>query len=198
MLSSITPLGERSRQRSWAATVTAFFVGAVLGGGALGAALGAVGMMLGPVPDRVQWSVGAVLAALLVVLHLRGRLPSWQRQVDERWLDDYRGWVVGVGYGFQLGAAVLTIVPTAAIWVALLLALLSGQPVAGAAVGAAFGVARALPLLAAARVVDPMALRRLHARLHTWGASADRAAGLVTVAVVVAMSAFALDFGATP
>jgi hypothetical protein len=30
--------------------------------------------------------------------------PSWQRQVDERWLTTYRGWVYGAGFGFQLGA----------------------------------------------------------------------------------------------
>ena len=37
-------------------------------------------------------------------------VPGPRRQVDERWLDRYRGWVYGVGYGSQLGLGIVTVV----------------------------------------------------------------------------------------
>ena len=43
MLASITPLGERGRQSTWAVTVTAFALGASAAGAGAGAALGALG-----------------------------------------------------------------------------------------------------------------------------------------------------------
>ena len=33
------------------------------------------------------------------------RLPSHTRQVNEAWLDEYRGWVYGGGFGWQIGRA---------------------------------------------------------------------------------------------
>ena len=61
----------------------------------------------------------------------RLRVPGPRRQVNERWLDEYRGWVYGLGFGAQLGLGVTTIVTSAATYVALFAALLSGTPAAG-------------------------------------------------------------------
>ncbi len=46
MLASITPLGERGRGQRWWLTVTAHVVGSVLGGAAIGAAMGLIGMAI--------------------------------------------------------------------------------------------------------------------------------------------------------
>ncbi|MGH2874056.1 MAG: methylamine utilization protein MauF, partial [Solirubrobacteraceae bacterium] len=46
MLASLTPIGERSRGFSWRVTASAFAVGAIGGGVAGGAALGAIGTVL--------------------------------------------------------------------------------------------------------------------------------------------------------
>ena len=54
-------------------------------------------------------------------------VPGPRRQVDERWLDEYRGWVYGAGYGAQLGLGVTTVVSSAATYVALLAAFLTGE-----------------------------------------------------------------------
>ena len=60
------------------------------------------------------------------------------------------GWVYGAGFGAQLGLAFATIVTASATWIAFACALLSGCPSAGLrSIGAIFGLARALPLLAA-------------------------------------------------
>ncbi|HSK98388.1 MAG TPA: hypothetical protein VK891_17305, partial [Euzebyales bacterium] len=81
-----------------------------------------------------------------------GRLPTWHRQVDERWLTTYRGWVYGAGFGAQLGLGVVTIVASAATYAMLAAALLSASWRTGLVIGAVFGAVRSLPLLLMARV----------------------------------------------
>ena len=106
-------------------------------------------------PDGWRWSpAGFVLAALLLLvglaldLRLGGlSLPSWRRQVDEAWIGRYRGWVVGVGFGAQLGFGVVTIITSSTTYAVVVLAVLSGTPWAGALIGGAFGLVRALPLV---------------------------------------------------
>src|SRR4051812_15517882 len=113
MLASISPLGERARGSRWSLTVAAHVVGSAAGGALAGAVLGLAGSVL-PVSDRGRgWLVIALLVvavAFEVVPTLR--LPTIHRQVDEGWLGRYRGWVYGVGYGFQLGLGAVTIVTT--------------------------------------------------------------------------------------
>jgi hypothetical protein len=119
-------------------------------------------------------------------------LWTLRRQVDDRWLTTYRGWVYGLGFGFQLGLGVATIVTTAAVYAWLLVVALAGSVTAGVVVGALFGLARALPVLAGARVHDGATLRRLHQRLHRWNGTAGRATTLTLAlaAVVVAAVGF--------
>ncbi len=109
------------------------------------------------------------------VVELAGwRLPTLRRQVSEDWLGRYRGWVYGGGFGVQLGVGVATTVTTAALYagVALLVMLgATGDLATAQAAGAAFGVARALPVLAGARVHDPERLRR---RVQRVAAAATR------------------------
>src|SRR6267378_3621772 len=64
--------------------------------------------------------------------------------------------------GAQLGLAFVTIVTASATWVAFACALLSGSALAGVAIGAIFGIARAVPILAASKIGnDPSTLRAL-------------------------------------
>ena len=93
-----------------------------------------------------------LLAGLLLDRRAAGlRLPTWRRQVDEAWLARYRGWVYGAGFGLQLGLGVVTIVTSATVYATVLLCALSGSPPVGLALGALFGLARALPVLGAGR-----------------------------------------------
>ncbi len=210
MLSSITPLGERGRRRRWGVTVTSYLLGSAAGGAAVGALLGAlgagVGALLGGVlgargPSPLRPSGAAAAAILAVVfalsaaadLHPAGRrlLPTLHRQVNEDWLHTYRGWVVGVGYGVQLGMGVVTIVTTATVYAAFALALLTASPVAGMVIGATFGTVRAVPVLALRRVTTPTGLSRTHRRMQRWApavhrgvAAAQALASLALLAVV--------------
>lgn len=192
MLSSITPLGERGRNNRWRTTAGFYLGGSVLGGLTFGLALGAVGQWLVGF-DRL-WSgvttalfVAAILLlALLFDAGVLGeRVPSIHRQVNEDWLDLYRSWVYGTGFGWQLGFGVVTIVPTAGTYVAWLMAMLTGSWWMGAAVGGAFGLARGLPLLLIGSATDPARLRTFHRRMAAAAPLAHRSMILVTAVALI-------------
>ncbi len=179
MLSSITPLGERGRHRRWGATATLYVTGSVAGGAAAGGLLGLLGAAVPGLPPP-----GAVAAVVVAALCLLGaatdlglfglRLPTIHRQVNEDWLGTYRGWVVGLGYGAQLGVGAVTIVTTAAVYLTLALAAVSGSPRTGLVIGATFGLARAMPVLALRRVTTPALLGLTHRRMERWAPAAHR------------------------
>jgi hypothetical protein len=186
MLTSISPLGERARGNRWAVTVTLYVVASVLGGLTTGALLGFAGSFL----SASAWVAAAVCAAAAVLDAVR-RLPTIRRQVDEDWLTRYRGWVYGVGFGYQLGLGFVTIVTSAATYAMLALCLLSGSTVAGLAIGGCFGLVRALPILAQRRADTPDRLRAVAARLESLAAGTGRAttAVLAVAAVTLAVTA---------
>jgi hypothetical protein len=161
MLTSITPLGERGRANRWSVTIAAYIVGSLAAGAALGAALGALGGWVAPV-GRAALGLLAVAAFGACALDLAGRRPwCWHRQVDENWLHAFRGWVYGAGYGLQLGAGVLTIVTTGTVYLVWWACWLTGSAPAAALLGGAFGLSRAIPLVAVRGVRSPGALRDL-------------------------------------
>jgi sulfite exporter TauE/SafE len=192
MLASINPLGERSRNSRFWLTFVAYLVGSIAGGAALGALLGAAGA---GAHALVDWTPTVTAAAVLVIcavalavdLGIGGlALPSIHRQVNEDWLSEYRGWVYGVGFGFQLGLGVVTIVTTATVYVAFVLAFLVASPAAGAVVGATFGLVRALPMLAVGGVREPGRLRLVLGRTERWAPIAQQVArACLLVAAVV-------------
>ena len=201
MLGSITPLGERGRGSRWWLTAGSYVVASASGGVVVGAGAGLAGAALRrggldlPRAGALLVIAGAALLGLAVDTGRLGlRVPTMRRQVDERWIGRYRGWVVGAGFGFQLGLGVATIVPASVTWAALVAAFATQSVPAGAAVGLAFGGLRALPLLLAARTSTPEAVRRLHLRLASWSRLADRLvrssqAAVAGLAVLLALPA---------
>jgi sulfite exporter TauE/SafE len=195
MLASITPLGERGRGSTWGVTISAFVAGATTAGAVAGAAIGALGRDLfggGGVHARL----GVLAIAMLVALALDARpggAPGPRRQVNERWLDEFRGWVYGLGFGAQLGVGVTTVVSSAATYAAMLAALLSGGALRGALVLGSFGAVRGLTPLVAAGVRRPDQLIALHARLDRLRRPAARstAAALAAFVAVAALGALA-------
>ena len=172
MLSSISPLGERARHSRWWLTTTAYLLGSLAGGLALGGLAATLGGLVPLAVRGSRWTLVAVAALLVVglVVDLRNQrsVPSWRRQVDEQWLTRYRGWVYGVGFGAQLGFGLVTIVTSTTTYAAVLLAALTGDLGAGLAIGATFGLVRALPSLLMARVVERADLHRVFIRVERW------------------------------
>ena len=191
MLSSITPLGQRGRGMSWRRMVVAFWLGAVTAGMALFGSVGLVGGWLGL--DRLNpWLLLAVVVAAGLLDLTSVRPPGPQRQVDENWLSTYRDWVVGLGYGAQLGTGFVTVVPTFGTWALLVVSASVGLPLA-AAIGVAFGVGRSLLLIGTRKVRSPAALAesmRKFAAAETRGRQlAYGGYGMVLIVVVTSVLA---------
>ena len=185
MLASITPLGERGRRSNWRVTVSAFLLAATAAGAAAGALLGALGAVALPAHPRL--AVLLVAIAVAVVLDgLPRSVPGPRRQVDERWLDEYRGWVYGAGYGAQLGLGVTTVVSSAATYVALLAAFLTASAPAGAVILGCYGALRGLTPLAAAGVRSERQLLAFHRGLARWRTRARWGGMLAQAGVLVA------------
>lgn len=176
MLTSISPLGERIKGNRWAVTVAWLTAGSMLGGAALGAASGMVGVLAArelSSPARVAILLVALVAAAIWDL-LDLAFPG-KRQVDENWLTMYRSWVYGAGFGVQLGVGLATVVFTALVPVMVLAAALADSVVAAVAIGVVFGATRGLSLLLGIGVRTPDDLRRLHRRLDEYDVTVRRA-----------------------
>lgn len=194
MLSTITPIGERGRNNRYSRTAAWFVAGAVLGGATLGlgAAALAAGVAALDLSDDALVAAVALLGGLTIAsdLNLGGfRLPSHTRQVNETWLDQYRSWVYGGGFGWQIGVGLATYVTTAAVYLMLAIAALTGSPLAAFAVVTGFGLVRGLAVLLGRRLTSPQRMMALHRRLDQLLPTAQRLIVLVQAAVVAVAAA---------
>jgi hypothetical protein len=87
------------------------------------------------------------------------------RQVNERWLDEFRPWVYGAGFGWQLGTGLATYITTGGVYLLIALGASTGRPLLAFGFGTAFGLARGLAILAGRRITSPEQMRALHRRL---------------------------------
>jgi hypothetical protein len=168
MLSSLTPFGEASRGNRYAVAATAFIGSALLGGLCLGLALSvpalaidAFGVTPATASAVVAIAAGVTVAADFGVV----KTPRIPRQVDESWFGQFRPWVYGLGYGWQIGVGLATYVMTNAVYLMLVVAAMTGDPWVAICIGAIFGGVRGLTLLVGWRLVDPGRIRNLHRRL---------------------------------
>ena len=193
MLASISPLGERARGNRWITTAGFYVASSVAGGATTGSLLGGLGALVGiGSTTPVALMIAATVCVAAASLDLGGIRPLGpRRQVNERWLDEFRGWVYGTGFGFQLGLGVVTIVSTWSMWAALALAFASGSAAAGLAIGATFGLVRAVPLFAVAGADSPARLRRVHTRLHRFRRPTTQAGSALLLVAAITLLAVA-------
>ena len=201
MLSTITPLGERSRSHRYASTAAWFILGATLGGATLGLGAGVLAGAVGVLDLDPEVALGATAVAAAVTLasdlNLGGfRLPSHIRQVNESWLSRYRSWVYGGGFGWQIGVGLATYVTTAAVYLMLAMAALTGDPFVALALMTGFGVVRGLAVLLGRRLTTPERMLALHRRLAELLPVAQR--GVVLVQAVVLAVAAGAAWGPAP
>ena len=194
MLSTVTPMAERSRGTHFRWTATWFILGATLGGFALGipcaAAAGLVRAAGVPAVARlVLAGVLALYAAACDARVRRCRVPLRPRQVDERWVGHLRPWAYGAGYGAQVGVGLATYVMTAGVYLLIALCALSGSPSVALAACTLFGVTRGLCILLGARITDVASLSAVHRRLESLAPASLTACVTVELAVVVASGA---------
>ena len=197
MLGSISPVGESARRQRWWLTASAYLLASIAGGALIGGVFGAAGQLLHSVvtlsaPTRlVILALAVAVAAASDSTRTRFSLPTWHRQVDERWLGTYRGWVYGLGFGFQLGLGIATIVPSAVTYAMLVAAALTASVPAGVLVGTLFGAVRALPLLFAGTLRSPARLHGVTGRVAAAEPSVHRAviAGQAAIAATAVIGA---------
>lgn len=170
MLTSITPLGERGRGNRFWLTRAWLLVGHAVGGLALGALLAGAGALghvwTGRPSDAAATSIVVGVAVIAVLGDLVGIRVPGRRQVDERWLTTYRGWVYGFGFGAQLGFGLVTVVNTLLLAVVLVAGVVL-PPAPALALGGIYGVTRGVAATVNGRVRTVEDLRRFHRRLDT-------------------------------
>ncbi|MBV9485641.1 MAG: hypothetical protein JO246_06240 [Frankiaceae bacterium] len=198
MLSTLTPLGERSRGHAYGATVAWFVAGAVAGGAVLGGLLAGLAAVVDLCHLSATTVAGLAVAAAAVTvtsdLEVAGfHLPRIPRQVDENWTGRYRRWVYAAGFGAQIGVGVSTYVMTAGVYLMMVLAALTGRPVVALAVGTCFGLVRGLAILCGVRLRTPEAIRAFHRRFETAGPVSLQVAVIAQFNVLAVSLAAATD-----
>lgn len=170
MLSTITPMTEAIRGHRFSLTAWWYVVGALAGGLTLGALMALSAWLIGPITEPFRLLVFA-LAALIAVAsdgRLAGfQLPGHDRQVNEHWLDRYRAWVYGAGFGWQIGFGLSTYIMTAGVYW-LVTAGVVGSPMNALLLGTVFGLIRGMAVFAAAEIKDRESMAAFHRLFEQW------------------------------
>jgi hypothetical protein len=179
MLASITPLSESGRGHRYRATASWFLTGSTIGGATLGAVIALVTLAVDAfslTPHEVLVvALGASALALTSDADLGGfHLPVHHRQVNERWLDRFRPWVYGAGFGWQIGTGLATYIMTAGLYLLIVLAALTGKPWLGLVFGAGFGLVRGLSVFLGRSITSTEHLRAFHVRFYRAGPTVRR------------------------
>lgn len=193
MLATITPLGESGRGNRYRNTATWFVLGSVIGGAVLGVCMAmlAYGVRVLVLSPTVIGGV-ALAASVVAVLSDTGagrfRLPVHHRQVNEQWLDQFRPWVYGAGFGWQVGTGLATYIMTAAVYLMILLASLTANVRLAFVLGTLFGLVRGGSVLLGRHITSSDALREFHTRFYRFGPRIGRIAVAVELAAAVTIA----------
>lgn len=166
MVATIGPGGHAGGRRATLASCATFALGAVAAGGVLFAALAGAGALSQSLTGGTLLAVVGALVAAAAVAELAGARvsPQVRRQVPEHWRRALPLPVAAGLYGVLLGLGFTTFVYTYAVWALAALCAGLGDPVLGAAAGAAFGAGRALPVVVLAPLSDrPIGARAIDA-----------------------------------
>lgn len=200
MLSTVTPLAEAGRGHRYRWTASWYFVGALTGGATTGVVAAAVAALVRAAGLSTTTVASMAAAAAVCAAALDGRwlgptLPHHRRQVNEDWLGRYRAWVYGAGFGWQIGTGVATYIMTAGVYLVVVLAALTADPLVAVLLCVAFGGFRGSMVLIGATITSAERLRRAHERIEAWREPVRR-----TLVVVLACAAavLAIAGGATP
>jgi hypothetical protein len=188
MLSQITPFTERARHHRFGVTAGWFVVGSVAGGATLGviAGAGAAATSAADLSSDIALAilVGLAVVAAAVDAGVFGfRPPFFRRQVNEDWLPRYRGWLYGVGFGWQVGVGVATYIMTAAVFLTVAVGVLTANPAAAFDIAVLFGLVRGLTVFLTAKVDTPARLVSFHRKFDPWGEPIRRSVIAVELAV---------------
>jgi hypothetical protein len=205
MVETIGPTGHTGGRRTTLAACATFLPGALLGGVATFGALAALGGLIHGTGGRIAYAVAAAIAIVAAVAEARGApiVPQIRRQLPEHWRRVMPMPVAAGLYGILLGLGFTTFVLSFGVWALAAISLAAGDPALGLVIGIAFGLGRAIPIVAlapaagtkfGARVTELMAEGALYRRLRLGDAAAlvvaaaalGASGGSATAAVTVA------------
>lgn len=183
MVETIAPVVHGGRNRSYRKAVALHVLGATMSAGLFGALLGILGDVVGG-----PWGAAGLLAlaAVAFVYFLRESLglpiPLFdrRRQVPEWWRTFYSRGTAALLYGLGLGAGFFTYLSYGTFVAVSAGAFLSGSPLAGALLGAPFGLARGFSVIAGRR---PDAVERLEGAVQGPGVRIANAGALALLGV---------------
>ena len=195
MLSTITPVAEAGRGQSFRSTSAWFVIGSVAGGVTLGTLMAVIATLAARFGTTASVALWIIVLASLLAAASDGRLagfhiPGHDRQVNERWLDRYRSWVYGAGFGWQIGVGLATYIMTSALYLLILMGGLTAEPVAAIALGTLFGLVRGLAAYLAAGLDSTERLLAFHSKFESLR-EAVRQTTIVILAVVSVAAAAA-------
>ena len=152
MIETIGPQGHEGGRRTTLAACATFFLGALAGGVMTFGSLSLLGAALGAHGDGAAAVAAVVVATAAALGDARGAriLPQIRRQVPEPWRRAMPLPLAAGLYGGLLGLGFTTFVLTFAVWALAGIAVALGSPAAGVAIGLAFGLGRALPVVSMA------------------------------------------------
>ena len=154
MVETIAPVVYEGKRSRYYAAVVVFAIGAVAAAALVGLVAGTLGMILGAPWGTTGWVVVAVVALIYVsreTFSLPIPVPDRHQQVPLWWRSFYSPRMTAVLYGFGLGLGYLTYLSFGTYFVVTIAALVSGDPLLGAALCAPFGLGRALSVVLANR-----------------------------------------------
>ena len=151
MISVIMPLGQRHRRWTfWVARGVLYIAASALSGALVGGLVAAIGGVAEHVLPAVVLFGLAGLLGLAYGLHELGIFhlphPEHKWQVPNEWIAR-RPLFGAVAFGLTIGAGVFTFIPFTSFYVLLAWELALGNVWAGALLGAAYGLARGLPVI---------------------------------------------------
>jgi hypothetical protein len=196
MVETVGVRGDPGAGRTTLAACAAFVPGAALGGVVTFGALAALGGLVHGVGGRATFVVAAAIAVAGAVLEARGVriVPQIRRQLPEGWRWRMPLPLASCLYGILLGLGFTTFVLSFGVWALAAISFALGNVTTGVAVGLAFGVGRALPVVFLAPLADhPVGIRCMelmaerpslyrHARLGDAAALVLTAGALVVTA----------------
>jgi hypothetical protein len=196
MIETIGPTGHTGGMATTLAASATFAPFAVVGAVITFAAASLAGAALPGAAGPAAYAVAAILALAAAVAEARGWpiVPQIRRQLPVGWRRSVPMPLAAAGYGVLLGLGFTTFVLSYGVWALIGICVALGDPDAGLITGVAFGLGRALPIVALAplagrspgqRACESMAMRPGLLR----GARAGDAAALVAVAAALLAAA---------
>jgi len=200
MVETITPVVHGGRAR-WIRAVVLHVAGATLTAAVFGAALGAIGSLLGAPWGRAG-AIGVAVVALVYAIGEHQRLsvavPQLRRQVPDWWRTYFGPSFASFLYGAGLGVGFLTFLAHGTLVVVAAAAIAIGDPAWGAVVLGSFGLARGAAIVVSRSITTEeegaAVLDRLVARSEALRRNVNGLV-LVTLAVVAAFAAARTDGG---